>query len=82
MRIFLFILGLLAVAGFWLAAHHLLGVFAAVVVVLAVLHLAGGARRHGQHRARGLRPSLRYTYGMGWWGSVRLPGGFRVGHRI
>jgi hypothetical protein len=82
MRIFLFIAVVLTAAGVWLDVHHLLGAFIAVVAFLAVLHLAGGARRHGQHRARGLRPSLRYTYGMGWWGSVRLPGGFRVGHRV
>jgi hypothetical protein len=23
-----------------------------------------------------------YTYGRGWYGSVRLPGNFRLGHRL
>ena len=55
-----------------------------IVVAVFVAHLTGGATRHRQHyrRSGGLHPSLRYTYGMGWWGSVRLPGGFRVGHRL
>lgn len=54
-----------------------------IVVVLVLLHLAGGAHRHRRHyRRTGLHPSLRYTYGMGWWGSVRLPGGFRIGHHL
>jgi len=55
--------------------------FVAVVVVLLVLHLAGGAHHHARRRARGLRPRLYYTYGSGWWGSVRL-GGWRIGHRL
>ena len=52
------------------------------VVALVVAHLAGGATRHVQHRRAGLRPRLSYVYGRGWWGSVGLPGGWRVGHRI
>jgi hypothetical protein len=55
----------------------------AIIVGLAVLHLLGGAHHHRRHyRRTGLHPSLRYTYGMGWWGSIRLPGGFRIGHRL
>ena len=56
-----------------------------VVIVLAVglLHLAGGARSHRRHyQQHGAHPNLYYTYGRGWYGSVRLPGGFRVGHRL
>jgi hypothetical protein len=54
-----------------------------IAVVLVVLHLAGGARSHRRHyRRHGVRPNLCYTYGRGWWASVRLPGGFRVGHRL
>jgi hypothetical protein len=53
----------------------------AVVVLLA--HLAGGARSHRRHYSQhGAHPNLYYTYGRGWYGSVRLPGGFRVGHRL
>lgn len=55
-----------------------------VVAVVLVVHLIGGlfhthrARRH----ARGRRVSLYYTMGRGWYGSIRLPGGFRIGHRL
>jgi hypothetical protein len=52
-----------------------------VLSALVLIHLIGGLFRHGQHRRRGLRPSLRYTYGRGWWGSVSV-GGFRIGHRL
>jgi hypothetical protein len=54
----------------------------AVVVVLVLAHLAGGARSHRRHyRQHGLHPNLYYTYGRGWYGSIRL-GGFRLGHRL
>ena len=53
-----------------------------IAVVLIVLHLAGGARSHRRHyRQHGMRPNLYYTYGRGWYGSVRI-GGFRIGHRL
>lgn len=57
--------------------------FAACLLIGAVLHLAGGATRHRQHyrRSGGLHPNLYYTYGRGWWGSVKV-GGFRIGHRL
>ncbi len=60
----------------------MIAVIVFIVVALAVAHLAGGATRHVQHRRRGLRPRLSYTYGYGWWGSVGLPGNFRLGHRL
>ena len=56
-----------------------------VIIVLAVVlaHLAGGARAHHRHyRQHSAHPNLYYTYGRGWYGSIRLPGGFRVGHRL
>ena len=53
-----------------------------IVIALVVLHLAGGARSHRRHyRQHGMRPNLYYTYGRGWYGSVRI-GGFRIGHRL
>jgi hypothetical protein len=47
-------------------------------------HLAGDARHHRRHyRQHGSHPNLYYTYGRGWYGTVRLPGGgFRVGHKL
>lgn len=54
----------------------------AIIAVLAVLHLLGGALRHRRHyRRTGLHPNLYYTYGRGWYGSVKV-GGFRIGHRL
>jgi hypothetical protein len=54
-----------------------------IVIALFVLHLIGGARSHRRHyRQHGAHPNLYYTYGRGWYGSVRLPGGFRLGHRL
>jgi len=54
-----------------------------VLIVFAVTHLAGGARSHRRHyQQHGAHPRLMYTYGRGWYGSVRLPGNFRLGHRL
>jgi hypothetical protein len=53
-----------------------------VIVVLVLTHLAGGARSHRRHyRQHGVHPNLYYTYGRGWYGSIKLFG-FRVGHRL
>jgi hypothetical protein len=54
----------------------------AAVVILVAIHLLGGAFGHHRARRHGMRPDLFYTYGAGWWGSISLPGGFRVGHRL
>lgn len=51
------------------------------VIVLAVIHLAGGAHGHARARRRGLNPRLYYSLGRGLYGSIRI-GGFRVGHRL
>jgi hypothetical protein len=53
-----------------------------VAGVLLFLHLLGGVHSHRRHRRRGLNPRLYYSLGRGWYGSIRLPGGFRVGHRL
>jgi hypothetical protein len=54
-----------------------------LAVVALVVHLAGGARRHRRHyQQHGLHPNLYYTYGRGWYGSIRLPGGFRLGRHL
>jgi hypothetical protein len=56
-------------------------IIVAVVVYLA-FHLGAGARQHRRHyREHGVHPNLYYTYGRGWYGSIKL-GGFRVGHRL
>jgi hypothetical protein len=53
-----------------------------IVAVLLAIHLLGGAHSHVKHRRAGLNPRLSYTFGYGWYGSLRLPGGFRLGHHI
>ena len=56
--------------------------FIAVLVVGLLIHLAGGARSHRRHyRQHGMHPNLYYTYGRGFYGSIRV-GGFRIGHRL
>lgn len=52
------------------------------VVVYAAFHLGAGHAHHRHYRAHGLAPRLYWSLGRGCWGSVRLPGGFRVGHRL
>lgn len=57
-----------------------------MIVVIAVVYLAfhlGAGHAHARHyKASGLAPSVYWRAGMrGPWVSVRLPGGFRVGHR-
>jgi len=52
------------------------------VLVYAAFH-AGHVHAHRRHRrAMGLDPRLTWSSAMGPWGSVRLPGGFRVGHKL
>lgn len=52
------------------------------VIAYALLHLGAGVHRHRRHRRAGLNPRLYWSLGRGFYGSVRLPGGFRVGHRL
>ena len=54
------------------------------IVAAYLLFHAGHAHANVRHgRARGLAPSVYWRAGMrGPWVSVRLPGGFRVGHRL
>jgi hypothetical protein len=51
-------------------------------LVLLGVHLLGGAFHHSRARRHGRRFSLVYVWGRGWYGSVRAPGGFRIGHRL
>jgi len=56
------------------------------IVVLAVIYLAyhagAGHTRYRYRKAHGLDPHLYWSLGRGPYGSVRLPGGFRIGHRL
>jgi hypothetical protein len=56
----------------------------AVIAALVLGHHVGHGHANVRHgRARGLAPSVYWRAGMrGPWVSVRLPGGFRVGHKV
>ena len=59
----------------------------AAIIVIAVLlyaafHLGHGHANYRNSRAHGLSPNLYWSLGRGPYGSIRLPGGFRVGHRL
>jgi hypothetical protein len=53
-----------------------------IILVVVVVHLLGGVHTHRRHRRAGLNPKLYWSLGRGWYGSIRLPGGFRIGHRL
>jgi len=57
-----------------------------VIVVLVALylmfHLGAGHAHHRTRKAHGLSPNLYWSLGRGPYGSIRLPGGFRVGHKL
>jgi len=52
------------------------------IVVYAAFHLGAGHAHHRHQRARGLSPNFYWSAARGPYASVRLPGGFRVGHRL
>jgi len=58
----------------------------AVIVIFVLLYLAfhigAGHTHHRYRKAHGLDPHLYWSLGRGPYGTVRLPGGFRVGHRL
>ena len=60
----------------------MIAVIIVVVIVYATFHLGAGHTRHRYRKATGLRPNFMYSSVMGPWASVRLPGDFRVGHRL
>ena len=55
-----------------------------VIIVVAVVaaHLGAGHTHHRYQKAHGLNPNLYWSLGRGPYASVRLPGGFRVGHKL
>jgi hypothetical protein len=56
-------------------------VIIAAIVYLA-FHLGAGYTHHRYRKAHGLSPNLYWSSVRGPYASVRLPGGFRVGHRL
>jgi hypothetical protein len=60
----------------------------AVIVIIAIafiygaFHAGSGHTHYRYQRAGGLKPNLYWSLGRGPYASIRLPGGFRVGHRL
>ena len=57
-------------------------VIIAVVVAYLIFHVSAGSVHHRYRKAAGLRPNFYWSSVRGPYVSVRLPGGFRVGHRL
>lgn len=59
----------------------------ALIIVIAaaaylLFHLGAGHAHHRYRKAAGLSPNLYWSLARGPYASIRLPGGFRVGHRL
>ena len=52
-----------------------------IVAILFAVYLAGGLHTHGRHRRARLNSRLCCSLGRGWYGSIWVPGGFRISHR-
>lgn len=52
------------------------------IIVYAAFHLGAGHAHHHYLKAHGLSPNFYWSAARGPYASVRLPGGFRVGHRL
>ena len=57
-------------------------IIAVAVIAYLAFHLGAGHTHHRYQRAHGLAPRLYWSLGRGPYASIRLPGGFRVGHRL
>ena len=53
-----------------------------VIVVYLASHIGAGHTHYRYQKAQGLNPRLYDTLRRGWYGSIRLPGGWRVGHKL
>jgi len=58
---------------------HIIGL---AIVIYLVFHLAVGHTHHRYRKAHGLSPNFYWSLARGPYASIRLPGGFRVGHRL
>jgi hypothetical protein len=58
----------------------------ATLIVIGLIYLAfhfgAGHAHHRQRKARGLSPNFYWSMARGPYASIRLPGGFRLGHRL
>ena len=58
-------------------------VFIAILVLAYVcFHLGAGHAHHRYRKAHGLSPNFYWSAARGPYATIRLPGGFRVGHHL
>lgn len=60
----------------------IIAIIAVAAALYAGVHLGAGHTHYRYKKASGLRPSFYWSSVMGPYASIRLPGGFRVGHRL
>jgi hypothetical protein len=60
----------------------LITVIIIAAIVYLAFHLGAGHTHHRYRKAHGLAPRLYWSLGRGPYGSIRLPGNFRLGHRL
>lgn len=60
----------------------IVAIVAVVLVVYLAWHLGHGHGRYRHEKAHGLSPNFMWSSVRGPYGSIRLPGGFRLGHRL
>jgi hypothetical protein len=53
-----------------------------VIVGYLLFHLGAGRAHYCYRKAHGLAPNFYWSSVRGPWASVRLPGEFRVGHKL
>lgn len=53
-----------------------------IVLIYAAFHLGHGHANYRHRKAQGLRPNFYWSSVRGPYASIRLPGGFRVGHKL
>lgn len=53
-----------------------------IIAIYVVIHLLAGGAHHRRRKARGLSPNFYWSAARGPYASIRLPGGFRVGHKL
>ena len=51
-------------------------------LIYLAFHLGAGHTHHRYRKAHGLSPNFYWSMARGPYGSIRLPGGFRLGHRL
>jgi hypothetical protein len=52
------------------------------VIIYAAFHLGAGHTHHRYRKAHGLQPNIYWSSVRGPYASIRLPGGFRIGHHL